>query len=189
MCIWDDRQILALLLQVPFLLVAFPAVVNNSVAYRKSTTQKTNFRTIKYKGIRQKIITIFSYSFSLVSFQEHISLQKDSKTVFHNLKNLMEKIMWGSINLNDCLVYNQVAAGKVKPHFYAKNSQYHKVILSLYNQEAGGVVLHEMTDHLCSVDEKEQRDGGSGCELCQNECQMLKSLYYPKYLLSREAQK
>lgn len=74
MRIWDDRQILALLLQVPFLPVAFLAVVNNSVAYRKSTTQKTNFRTIKYKGICQKIITIFSNSFSLVFFQEHISL-------------------------------------------------------------------------------------------------------------------
>lgn len=77
MRIWDDRQILALLLQVTFLPVAFLAVVNNSVAYRKSTTQKTNFRTIKYKGICQKIITIFSYSFSLGFFSgTYFSLER-----------------------------------------------------------------------------------------------------------------
>lgn len=139
MSIWCDRQILALLLHVPFLPVTLLAVVYNSVAYRKSTTQKTRFRTMKYKGICRKLITFFSYGFLSRFSQDHVYLQKDSKIVFHNLKNLMEKIIQGSINLNDCLVYNQVATGKVNSHFYAKNSQYHKVILSLQKQEAGRV--------------------------------------------------
>ena len=54
MSIWDDKQILALLLHVPFLPVTSLAVVYNSVAYRKSATQKINFRTIKLKEYARK---------------------------------------------------------------------------------------------------------------------------------------
>lgn len=43
------KQILVLLLHAPFLPMIFLAVV--SVVDRKSTTQKINFRTVRYKGI------------------------------------------------------------------------------------------------------------------------------------------
>lgn len=74
MSIWCDRQILALLLHVPFLPVTLLAVVYNSVAYRKSTTQKTRFRTMKYKGICRKLITFFSYGFLSRFSQDHVYL-------------------------------------------------------------------------------------------------------------------
>lgn len=132
----DDRQVLVLLLHTPFLPMTFLAVV--SVVYRKSTAQKTSFGTIKYKGICQKVLLGFFFSLYIFSMfsQELISLHKDSKAFFHT-ENFDGEYYTGQQNWHDCLVYNQVAAGKA--HLYAKNSQYHKVVLGFQNQEAEGV--------------------------------------------------